>query len=240
MQRAAGQEALKQLTRNPTNPQAVLESLHARTAYKRKYQKKKYQKSVIAAAHDDVRNEENQLRYANKIRGLIVKSARVHRHEDWQMGPLAPKRDIGLEAGVQFASVPGAFIEPPAMTEKAKWVKKNRKAEEKQGLKNGDLVRKYELYDRVVVIKGREKGKIGTVKKISEDSGMIWVREVNTVSHTSYAHAHYLKTSIIKQQMPGRLRPVRLAETRRERPPTSPPVRCRDPNRQCPSCAHNA
>jgi large subunit ribosomal protein L24 len=177
MQRA-GQEAIKQLARKPsTTPQVVLDNLLAKNAYARQRAVKKHKEAALQALKDEVKNDRLRAAYSNKVRGLVYKTAREQRHEDWELGPLAPKRDVGLDWGPDYATVGGAYIEPPAMENLEALTRSRNKGKE---VIKGPW-RKYEIYDRVVVIRGREMGKIGTIKKIKEFAGLVYVTGINTV-----------------------------------------------------------
>jgi large subunit ribosomal protein L24 len=174
----AGQEAIKQFTRKPqTTPQIVLDSLLAKNAYIRKRSAKKYKEKVYKDLLDEVKNDRLRQARSNLVKGITFKTAREQRHEDWELGPLAPKRDVGLDAGNDFAVVSAAFIEPPDMES----LRTLRRKQGSHSRKDEKEKRKYEIFDRVVVIKGRETGRIGTVKKIKEAAGLIYVTGINTV-----------------------------------------------------------
>jgi large subunit ribosomal protein L24 len=177
MQRA-GQEAIKQLARKPpTTPQVVLENLLARNAYARQRRGKKHKEAEHKELMAEVRNDRQREARSNQVRGIVYKTAREQRHEDWEMGPLAPKRDVGQDWGPEYATVSGAYLEPPAMEHLEALTRIRNKGKEVQ---QGPW-RKYEIYDRVVVIRGREMGKIGTIKKIKQFAGLVYVGGINTV-----------------------------------------------------------
>ncbi|KAL1960195.1 hypothetical protein VTO42DRAFT_8738 [Malbranchea cinnamomea] len=89
------------------------------------------------------------------------KEERARRREDWLLGPLAPRRDVGEKFGL-YGTVPSSRIQPPKV-EKAKR-------------------RKYVNFapgDRVCLIKGREKGKIGKVLTVNAEAETLTVDGVN-------------------------------------------------------------
>jgi large subunit ribosomal protein L24 len=173
----AGQEAIKQFSRKPpTTPQVILDSLLAKTAYTRKRSAKKFKEKTHKDLLDEVKNDRLRLARSKLVKGITFKTAREQRHEDWELGPLAPKRDVGLDAGNEYATVSAAFIEPPDMEN----LRTLRRKQGSDAWKDGN--RKYEPHDRVVVIKGREAGRIGIVKKVKETAGLIHITGINTVS----------------------------------------------------------
>jgi large subunit ribosomal protein L24 len=104
------------------------------------------------------RNEAHRLRAYNH--GLI-KTAREARKEDWARGALAPRRDVG-DLATTYGSV-GMF---------------NMNGPERQE-KNKPKWRSIIEGDRVVVIKGREKGKIAAVTNYDNDRGTVKLDGVN-------------------------------------------------------------
>jgi preprotein translocase subunit YajC len=81
--------------------------------------------------------------------------------EDWALGPLAPRRESGVEAmRYGFADFTMAYT-PPALpqsikTQKAQW-------------RNGFLRNRFVKGDRVVIIKGLGQGIISTVRGVNHD-----------------------------------------------------------------------
>ena len=79
-----------------------------------------------------------------------VRNERKNRREDWMLGPLAPMRDSGIDRQTYGATSPRALYGVKAM--------------EEDKLKHIPFMKG----DRVVVISGREKGKIGKIDNIQE------------------------------------------------------------------------
>lgn len=105
------------------------------------------------------RNQERQRQ--RKWASALIKDARTHRQEDWAAGSLAPRRDVG-DAADNYGALTMYNVQlPDADPEKRpKWF----------GIAEGD---------RVVVVKGREKGKIGAVKDMNKEKVSIQVENVN-------------------------------------------------------------
>lgn len=98
-------------------------------------------------------------------RALIdnAKAARQARWEDWAKGPLAPKRDSGLQA-TTYGALDPAMMHPPK-------VPKHQR-------------RKHILFapgDRVCIIKGRDKGKISEIEQVNESSETVLIKDLNVV-----------------------------------------------------------
>lgn len=97
----------------------------------------------------------------SRYNNALIKDARLARQEDWARGALAPRRDVGEKART-YGSVDIFHMNLPERQEpnKPKW----------NHIVEGD---------RVVVIKGREKGKIGLVEMMDSDRGSVTLKDVN-------------------------------------------------------------
>jgi hypothetical protein len=106
--------------------------------------------------------------------------------EDWKLGPLRPNRAVG-GAAEKYGALTGEQITKPEIP-----VHTQRNRNEARAKRNLELtyplVVDDEKYfhiakdDRVVVIRGREKGKIGLVSSIIERTHEVIVAGVNMVS----------------------------------------------------------
>ncbi|EEH18537.2 hypothetical protein PABG_07597 [Paracoccidioides brasiliensis Pb03] len=92
-----------------------------------------------------------------------VNNERKSRREDWLKGPLAPKRDYASLQGLH-GTLPPPFTNPPSLprANRAKFVN-------------------FAPGDRVVVINGRERGRIGTVSAINAKSQTMTINGINKV-----------------------------------------------------------
>ncbi|EER43628.1 KOW domain-containing protein domain-containing protein [Histoplasma capsulatum var. duboisii H88] len=92
-----------------------------------------------------------------------VHAERKSRREDWLKGPLAPKRDVANLDGA-YGTLPPERIRPPALPreDRVKYVN-------------------FAPGDRVVILKGRERGKIGKIYDVNAESGTVSVGGVNSV-----------------------------------------------------------
>lgn len=123
-------------------------------------QKEKFNKRVELFAARQRRQEEIRV---FKERASVIKQSRVALREDWALGPLAPKRDVGKDpesyGTMSRAALQAAKIRPS-------------EREEMWWLKAGD---------RVVVIRGKDTGKIGEIRELDEERGAIWSNDFNNV-----------------------------------------------------------
>lgn len=97
-----------------------------------------------------------------------LKAARIARRERWEMGPLAPKRELGFN-GYGAASDPlrqdfnyegRGKIHASVLEKRCAWA---------GGSQRINLAAK----DRVVILDGPDKGKVDIVKEILPDSGAV-------------------------------------------------------------------
>ena len=91
-----------------------------------------------------------------------IADERKARKEDWQMGPrIAPRRDAGKAE--RYGTIAQALMSP---------VEQQQSRRKKAWLAAGD---------RVAVLEGRDKGKIGYVSVVSPESMTVKVDGLNTV-----------------------------------------------------------
>jgi large subunit ribosomal protein L24 len=142
-----------------------------------------------------VKDEEHEARrailYKRKFFIDQLLAARKARREDWELGPLAPRRDVGDQA-LQYGTADGNQLQtfthpsklhldwkmrhlpPGKRMEKLGWKSVgNRKWE-----KLGNLI--YEN-DRVAVMRGPQAGKTAVVSQALEEEEMLRLKGVNLV-----------------------------------------------------------
>jgi large subunit ribosomal protein L24 len=99
----------------------------------------------------------------DRIRLDAEREERRRRRDDWMRGPLAPKRDSGVEASYYGALKP-SILQPPKVP--------------------AHLRREYiniAAGDRVCIMKGRNKGKICEVSSVDPETEMLALKDVNKV-----------------------------------------------------------
>lgn len=111
------------------------------------------------------------------------KKALRHAKEDWQLGPLRPNRSIG-DAKEKYGALRGEEIQKPETPLHALKAKNERRV--KLGLEpEYPLIVDDKKYfhlakdDRVVVIRGREMGKIGTIRTVIDRTHEVMVEGLN-------------------------------------------------------------
>ncbi|KAL8939000.1 MAG: hypothetical protein Q9216_003599 [Gyalolechia sp. 2 TL-2023] len=116
-----------------------------------------------------------QQKLHNKARRELYVSAREAQREDWLLGPLAPRRDVGDKAET-YGTVPLRMVESVEKMD-GKW--------KKWGIREGDRV-------CVVGAKERDKGKIGVVREVKEKAESCKVQGINMINVPT---PDYMKTS---------------------------------------------
>jgi large subunit ribosomal protein L24 len=149
---------------------------------------KAQRKAIKKAEKKDWADYDERRLMNEQERNKLIKAEKKARHEDWLLGPLAPKRDVGLKQKV-YGTVNGALTVGPVFPRSARKGPKSRgwdlvggegRQKEWKGFGNeGNIVEG----DRVVVVKGRPDvmGQIGTVKEVKMDSKEVFVEGLNQV-----------------------------------------------------------
>lgn len=121
--------------------------------------------------------DQNETRIQLRVKRESIKRAKQNQREDWLLGPLAPRRDVG-----DFKETYGTidrltFDNPKPRREElsrrlARFAGKTKKGEKYCNISKGD---------RVVLLAGWDKGKIGKVKDVNEDKAEVIVEGLNRV-----------------------------------------------------------
>lgn len=91
--------------------------------------------------------------------------------EDWELGPLAPKRDAGNMKDT-YGTVNTLRSKGPVLTKKARWDQRLWIGGKHPFVMEGD---------RVAIMEGRDRGKIGTVMEMDFSRGELKVEGLNMV-----------------------------------------------------------
>lgn len=96
--------------------------------------------------------------------------------DDWELGPLSPRRDVGSWAGAKGAISEARYAAYGTVT----LAMRNRRCQWAGGAYNLNLA----TGDRVVLIDGPDKGRIGKIAQIDHDKAEVVVEGLNKVNHT--------------------------------------------------------
>lgn len=146
-----------------TNTAPKMQKVIRRTALARNQAKRK---SIIASKEAKREEYIASLREQfsrNRMQLDAIRAERERRREDWLRGPLAPRRDVGLEAD-HYGTLRPDIANLPRIPK--------------------HLRRKYINIapgDRVCIMKGRDKGKINEVTRVDPETESVTVRDLNMV-----------------------------------------------------------
>jgi large subunit ribosomal protein L24 len=112
-----------------------------------------------------------QNNYNRKDETSLLKQVRKDRREDWELGPLAPRRDVGDKKDT-YGTVSSQRLQGPILEHKDV-----DEALEPFGGRYLNIVKG----DRVVLLEGRDKGKIGKITNVNTKRVECTVEGLNMV-----------------------------------------------------------
>lgn len=124
------------------------------------------------------KRHETSLKAANKEIRENLRNARRARREDWEMGPLAPKRDLGFNnygtvkenLRADWSNNGVSIARPDVMAKRCAWA---------GGVKQLCLA----PGDRIVILDGPDKGKLDRIKAINAKHGSVTLETNNQVGY---------------------------------------------------------
>lgn len=135
--------------------------------------------------HEEMKTRREHERFAQKQVTGDIKNARSARREDYDLGPLAPRRDVGLKKET-YGTIQTNRLNGPKLT------MEERLAVNPSGGRFANIV----AGDRVVVLEGKDKGRIGKVQSFDREKQQITVEGMNMVCLS-------LSESLLKKEDPG-------------------------------------
>ncbi|TLS28548.1 hypothetical protein PpBr36_01813 [Pyricularia pennisetigena] len=125
-----------------------------------------------------------------------MKQASIARREDWEKGPLAPRRDAMRTSIPQFKKTLVTDYERKALTGDVPLiygaverevalldtVPTDQQLEERWAWAGGSKFPNLAVGDRVVVVEGPFKGQISTISQIDRDRGVLFLEQVGTIN----------------------------------------------------------
>ncbi|KAL0262987.1 hypothetical protein SLS55_001962 [Diplodia seriata] len=133
-----------------------------RTAMAKRQAARKTQKATEMRKAVDKSANRKELQQIKREATRAIVDAKGRRREDWLLGPLAPRRDVG-EWREKYATVDSKRTNLPDADPD---VVKTQLAPFAEG-------------DRVVIIKGKDKGKIGELREVDEETRTVRVKDLN-------------------------------------------------------------
>ncbi|KAF2692102.1 hypothetical protein K458DRAFT_286846 [Lentithecium fluviatile CBS 122367] len=113
----------------------------------------------------------------------VKRKALKEAREDWKLGPLRPNRAVGHEAG-KYGVLEAEGMRRPAIPVRVQQHRNEVREKKGQELEYPLVVDEKKYFhivkdDRVVVIKGKEKGKIGIVSQVIDSSHEVLIKDMN-------------------------------------------------------------
>ncbi|KFY13799.1 hypothetical protein V491_06271, partial [Pseudogymnoascus sp. VKM F-3775] len=127
-------------------------------------------KRRIKNHHEEMKTRREHERFAQKNLTGDIKTARAARREDYDLGPLAPRRDVGLKKDT-YGTIHSHRLHGQKLT------MEERLAVNPSGGRYANIV----AGDRVVVLEGADKGRIGKVQSFDKEKQQITVEGLNMV-----------------------------------------------------------
>jgi large subunit ribosomal protein L24 len=142
-----------------------------RTAMAEKQAARRLARRKERSAREEAKTNREQDSFSRKEETNQIKAARQARREDWELGPLAPRRDVGDQKET-YGTVSSQRMRGPLLREK----------ELEERLKPvGGRYLNLVAGDRVVLLEGRDKGKIGKIASTDRKRAECTVEGLNMV-----------------------------------------------------------
>lgn len=163
----------------------ALAAKYERNAYNKAYRERRSEQRETAQDWVEDRRTYEVASVYRRAMQQPAKDAMKAMKEDWALGPLAPKRDFGENADKLGTVDMGLHTLHNLTTTQIEDVK----------ARMGDNV--FKPQDRVVVLTGRDRGKIGTILSVDEEKMSAQIEGINNVSFAcqeKYTHARLITT----------------------------------------------
>ncbi|KAG9229093.1 putative 54S ribosomal protein L40, mitochondrial [Amylocarpus encephaloides] len=120
-----------------------------------------------------LKSNNEQKVYAGRYQATLLKRERLNRREDWDLGPIKPRRDVGDAKG-KYGATDGAYMKglPVLRSDKDAILEPFGGSVKHLPLRRGD---------RVVLLSGHDKGKIGMIKTIDLTRLQVTIDGLNRV-----------------------------------------------------------
>lgn len=120
--------------------------------------------------HEEMKTRREHERFAQQHLTGSIKNARSARREDYDLGPLAPRRDVGLKKET-YGTIHSNQLHGQKLT------MEERMEVNPSGGRYANIV----AGDRVVLLEGKDKGRIGKVQSFDGEKQQVTVEGMNMV-----------------------------------------------------------
>lgn len=149
----------------------VLQKILRRSTMAKNQVARRLAKQKAKENRDQRKSDRESAIYHYRLHKDLLSKERLARREDWELAGLAPKRDVGNQKET-YGAVDGQLIQGPKLTKE--------QSEERMKDFGGRFLSLF-VGDRVVLLEGRDKGRIGKVIKIDRDRAECTVEGLNLV-----------------------------------------------------------
>ncbi|OBT76359.1 hypothetical protein VF21_03617 [Pseudogymnoascus sp. 05NY08] len=167
-----------------------MQSVIRRTLLAEKQAARRLVKRRTKNHHQEMKTRREHERFADRQTTGTIKNARAARREDYDLGPLAPRRDVGLKKDT-YGTIQSNQLQGQKLT------MEERLAVNPSGGRFANIVKG----DRVVVLEGKDKGRIGKVQNFDAEKQQIVIEGMNMVD---IAVPKWMMTSPEADQRPVR------------------------------------
>jgi large subunit ribosomal protein L24 len=147
----------------------ALAAKYKRNQYNKDYRERRREQAEARKEKEDDSRTYDVAKVYRRAMQQPAKDSFKAMKEDWALGPLAPKRDVGDQAG-KMGTVEMGLHQLQDLT-------KTQREDVKARM--GDNV--FKPHDRVVVLTGRDRGKIGNILSIDENKMSATIEGINKV-----------------------------------------------------------
>jgi len=147
----------------PTKTYDTMQRIIRRAALAKQRAHRKNREALSKRKYDEVHAYVREIAQVRKAQTDHLKNARKNQREDWKLGPLAPRRDVG-DNKEAYGTVEASIIQNPI-------VPRHRRMP-RPCIYEGD---------RVVILEGPDEGKIGLVRNVDKMEETVTVLEKNLV-----------------------------------------------------------
>lgn len=156
---------------NLPSSSATMQKVIRRTVLAEKQAARKLTRLKESATRKRLKDNRNQASHSRKEETTQIKQARFARREDWELGPLAPRRDVG-DSKNTYGTISSYRVRGPVL----------RTDELKEKLKPfGGRYLNLAAGDRAVILEGSDKGKIGKILSIDTKRAECTIQGLNMV-----------------------------------------------------------
>lgn len=168
----ASREALTQPA-TPLSPLCKMIRVFRRTVLAERQHARRNARRKDKNLRDNRKTNREEFNASRRDEIRVLKEARLNRREDYELGPIAPRRDVGDSVDT-YGTIDAQRQQGPKIVNKKDRAKL---LEPWGGIKRLNIVKG----DRVVLLQGKDKGRIGVVGDVSKERAEVQVKGLNLI-----------------------------------------------------------